>query len=157
MRLTLIRHGAADDHAVSDEERALTNEGRATVRRVGKALARRRVRFDAIVSSPLVRAVQTAEIVAASVGHKGDFVVDRALVPEARPQGVLALLEKLGAERVALVAHEPIMSSLASVLTGRRFRGFAKGEAVRIRMDEGLDQHGSLRWSIDPATGKLVK
>ena len=66
MRVTLIRHAEAGDDAPRDESRALTVRGRADARRLGRALARRGVRFTLIVTSPLVRAVQTAEIVAAA-------------------------------------------------------------------------------------------
>lgn len=156
MRVTLIRHGAANEEAPSDEERALTRSGRAAVRRVGRALDRRKVRFDAIVSSPLVRAVQTAEIVAAAIGHRRDLLVDRALQPTAPARGVVDLIERLAhAPRVALVAHEPVLSSVASTLLGRRFRPLGKAEAVRVRLDAGPHKPGVFRWCIDPAKGKL--
>ena len=70
MRVTLIRHGEAGDDAPDDESRALTVRGRSDTRRVGRVLARRGIRFSLIVSSPLVRAVQTAEIVAAALDYR---------------------------------------------------------------------------------------
>ena len=117
-RITLIRHAEAGDDAPSDDTRALTVRGRADARRVGRALAKRGVRFSSIISSPLVRAVQTAEIVAAAVGYRGRILCTPLLVPEGDARAVLALLGSIGdAGRVALVAHEPILSAVAAALT----------------------------------------
>jgi phosphohistidine phosphatase len=149
MRITLIRHGAAGE-AASDEDRALTTKGRAAVRRVAGALARRKVRFDLVVTSPLVRAVQTAEIIVQRLAYAGEVVIDRRLVPEASPARLLAFLRALDSEtRVALVAHEPILSEVACAVLGRSLGGFLKkGEAMRIRV--ALDRPASLRWRIIP-------
>jgi phosphohistidine phosphatase len=156
LRVTLIRHGTAVDTAPRDEERALTRGGRADVRRVGRALDRRKIRFDAIVSSPLVRAVQTAEIIAAAVGYGREVIVERALTPAAAPRGAIDLVHALrGRPRILLVAHEPILSAVASLLLGRRFRPLAKAEAVRIRLDDGPQKPGVFRWSMSPDKGKL--
>jgi phosphohistidine phosphatase len=156
MRVTLIRHGEAGDDARRDEERALTERGRADTRRVGRALARRGTRFTAVITSPLVRAVQTAEIVAAGVQFRGRVTVTTALEPEADAAGVVALLTALEAEKsVALVAHEPILSRVAAALLGvARFRSLRKSEALRIRLSDGPARPGKLRWRIDPDTGR---
>jgi phosphohistidine phosphatase len=155
MRVTLIRHGEAGDDAPRDELRALTLRGRAAVARVGRALRRRGGDFTAVVSSPLVRALQTAEIIVANVGYDGRLVVSEALVPDGRVSRAVALLSSLaGEDSVALVAHEPILSSLAAELLGvERFPALRKGEALRLRLPAGLEQRGELRWRIDPDTG----
>ena len=154
MRVTLIRHAEAGDDAPRDEARALTERGRADTRRVGRALARRKVRFSLIVSSPLVRAVQTAEIVAAEVGYRGRILASDLIVPEAPVEPVVACLRANAHEKsVALVAHEPILSTLAAALTRRaRHAPLRKAEALRIRLaDNG---RGETRWRIDPGTGR---
>jgi len=155
VRLTLIRHGEAGDDAPRDEVRSLTLRGRAVVTRVGRALRRRGGDFTLIVSSPLVRAVQTAEIVAAAVDYGGRLLVNEALVPEGRVSRAVAWLATLdGEDSIALVAHEPILSSLAGALLGvDRFPALRKGEVVRIRLPDGSGQPGELRWRIDPETG----
>ena len=124
--------------------------------KVARRLLRSGCRFDVVVCSPLVRAVQTAELVVAGLSHAGRVLVDPRLVPEGSPRHVVAMLRELApTRRVALVAHEPILSSLASLLLGRNLgRGLAKSEAMRIRLERGLDQRGEWRWSIDPVTGK---
>src|SRR5579862_1799700 len=93
MRVTLIRHAEAGDDAPRDEERALTARGREDARRLGHALARRGVDFSLMVTSPLVRAVQTAEIVAAEIGYHDRLAVTDLLVPEGEPARVVAYLK----------------------------------------------------------------
>src|SRR5580765_1210383 len=99
MRVTLIRHAEAGDDAPRDESRALTVRGRADARRLGRVLARRGVRFSAIVTSPLVRAVQTAEIVAAATEYRGRMSATDLLVPEADAAAVVAFLGTLADEK----------------------------------------------------------
>jgi phosphohistidine phosphatase len=161
MRVTLIRHGDAGDDAPRDEERALTKKGRAEARRVGRALERAGVRFGAIVASPLVRAVQTAEITAAAVGYRGRVVISDRLIPDAFPAGLMSLIAALaasGKKSVALVAHEPILSrAAATLLQIGRFPALRKSEAVRIRLMGGADQPGAFRWRIDPDSGRRLR
>ena len=164
VRVTLVRHGEAGDDARRDEERSLTERGRADTRRVGRTLARRGARFGAVLTSPLVRAVQTAEIIAAATGYRGRVTITRALEPEAPAAAVVELLGTAdfasGAKSIALVAHEPILSRVAALLTGApRFPALRKSEVLRIRLsqregDERREGGGVVRWRIDPDTGK---
>jgi phosphohistidine phosphatase len=157
MRVTLIRHAEAGDDAPRDEDRALTARGREDARRLGRALARRGVEFSLMVTSPLVRAVQTAEIVAAEIGYRDRIAVTDLLVPEGTTSRVVGFLRSTGRERerggipsIALVAHEPILSALAAVLTGKpRHPALRKAEALRIRVGSASDGKGSLRWRVD--------
>lgn len=155
MRVTLIRHAEAGDDAPRDEERALTVRGRGDARRLGHALARRGVEFDLMVTSPLVRAVQTAEIVAAEIGYRDRVAVIDLLVPEGEPARLVAFLRSTGkqlddAPSIALVAHEPILSALAAALLGKaRYPPLRKTEALRIRIGDGPDGRGILRWRVD--------
>jgi len=158
LRVTLIRHAEAGDDAPRDDARTLTVRGRADARRLGRVLARRGIRFTTIVTSPLVRAVQTAEIVAAATDYRGRMAATDLLVPEGAPGDVVALLSKLdksAAKSVALVAHEPILSAIAAALTGKsRYPALRKAEALRIRQPEGPATTGSLRWRVDGGSGK---
>jgi phosphohistidine phosphatase len=159
MRVTLIRHAEAGDDAPSDAERALTLRGRGDTRRMGRALARRGIEFDLLISSPLVRAVQTAEIVAAAVDYRERVEVSELLVPEGAASRVLGLLTALGKtvgrgglenRSIALVAHEPILSTVAAALTRRpRHPPLHKAEALRIRVADDLGSEGIPRWRID--------
>jgi phosphohistidine phosphatase len=155
MRVTLIRHAEAGDDAPRDEARALTARGREDARRLGRALARRGVEFSLMVSSPLVRAVQTAEIVACEIGYRDRIAVTDLLVPEGTASRVVGFLQSIGREAemeaapsIALVAHEPILSALAAALTGKpRHPPLRKTEALRVRI--APDGKGTLRWRVD--------
>jgi len=150
MRVTLIRHAEAGDDAPRDEARALTARGREDARRLGRALARRGVEFSLMVTSPLVRAVQTAEIVAAEIGYRDRIAVTDLLVPDGTASRLVGFLRSTGTPSIALVAHEPILSALAAALTGKaRYPPLRKTEALRIRLGSGHDGRGALRWRID--------
>jgi len=159
MRVTLIRHAEAGDDAPTDEARSLTTRGREDARRLGHALARRGVEFSLMVSSPLVRAVQTAEIVAAEIGYRQRLAVTDLLVPEGAASRVVAWLKTAGRQlegspSIALVAHEPILSALAALLIGKpRYPPLRKTEALRIRLgaapEASPDGKGILRWRVD--------
>jgi phosphohistidine phosphatase len=154
VRLTLIRHGEAGDDAPRDELRSLTLRGRAAVARVARALRRRGGDFTLVASSPLVRAVQTAEIISTGVGYGGRVIIDEGLVPEGRVSRVVAWVKAQEEDSIALVAHEPILSSLAGAFLGvDRFPALRKGEALRLRFPGGFAQPGEVRWRIDPETG----
>jgi phosphohistidine phosphatase len=157
MRVTLIRHAEAGDDAPRDEARALTARGREDARRLGRALARRGVEFSLMVTSPLVRAVQTAEIVASEIGYRDRIAVTDLLIPEGTAARLVAFLGSAGRQReregtpsIALVAHEPILSALAAALTDKaRHPPLRKTEALRIRMGSGPEGKGTLRWRVD--------
>jgi phosphohistidine phosphatase len=155
MRITLIRHAEAGDDAPRDEARSLTARGRQDARRMGRGLARRDVTFSLIVTSPLVRAVQTAEIVAAEVGYRGRILATDALVPEGPVSQVVSFLASVArdpesVDSVALVAHEPILSAVVARLTqGPRHAPLKKAEALRIKMEGGPQGTGTLKWRID--------
>jgi phosphohistidine phosphatase len=133
MDLTVIRHGSAQDRAATDFERALTARGRTEAEAAGDRLAGLPTAPDFIVSSPLVRARQSAEIVARRIGFARPIDLDDALVPDAAPEGVRELVARLGEHRhVVLVAHEPILSAACSLLTGTPVPGLHKAEVVSM-------------------------
>jgi phosphohistidine phosphatase len=155
MRVTLIRHAEAGDDAPRDEDRALTARGREDARRLGQALARRGVEFSLLVTSPLVRAVQTAEIVASEIRYRDRIAVTDLLVPEGTASQVVAFLKATERQleespSIALVAHEPILSAVAAALIGKpRHPPLRKTEALRIRLGQTPDGKGVLRWRVD--------
>lgn len=141
MDVTVIRHGTAEDRAPTDAERALTPVGRAEAERAGQRLAGLDPPPDAVVSSPYLRALQTAELVAGHVGLGGTLTTDERLVPDAAPAGVLRLLSRYAGHRhVVLVAHEPILSSACALLTGQSVPGLRRAEILSMRThDDGAD------------------
>jgi len=119
--LFLIRHAKSsrDDPALPDRERPLADRGKRDVVEMGKRLAKRDVKPDLIMSSPAVRALATAEVIATSLGcRRQDIVVnDRLYAGEA--DDLLDVIRALGdeLERVMLVGHNPAMTELAHALS----------------------------------------
>jgi len=122
MKLFLLRHGKADwpEWTAPDDERPLTEEGIEEMRRVAAALKRLKVVPDQILSSPLPRALKTAEIAGKALGIS---VKQR---PELEPgfdrRKCDALLATMPGDDVMLVGHEPDFSRLIRSLTGGRVR-----------------------------------
>jgi phosphohistidine phosphatase len=119
VRIFLVRHGDAvpEEDAGSDRDRWLTPKGREAVRVLGKLLREQGVNLDAILCSPLPRAVQTAELLAASLDYFGSIASRRSLEPAAQPRVAAAELSAAG-RSVLIVGHEPSISSLGAYLLG---------------------------------------
>lgn len=140
MDVTVIRHGTAQDRAPSDADRALTATGEAEAARAGERVAQTDPPPDLIVSSPYLRARQTAEAVAARVGLTGQVELDEALVPESPPEGVWELLSRVtGRRHVVLVAHEPILSAVCGLLLGRSVPSLRRAEILSMQSGEGSE------------------
>jgi phosphohistidine phosphatase len=154
MDVLLVRHAAAVSATgrLRDEERWLTPEGRASSLRVGAKLNELGMRPTAVYTSPLVRAVQTTELLVRAMGdsvHIGvhpPLAVDTGTIAE-----VLAILDRHAAgDTIMLVTHEPKVRSLASKL-GRlpRFPAFATAGVSLFRGPLGaLD----FVFSLDPVS-----
>jgi phosphohistidine phosphatase len=158
-----MRHGIALDRnsplASNDSARPLTPKGRTRVARIAEGLHKLGYAFDWIVTSPLVRAAETAEIVAASQKPNPPVDVCNALSPGGSPEDVLAevvaLLAKNPERRsVMLVGHEPDLSALAGRLigTGRDANlEFKKGGCCLIEYDGPPGRYsGRLVWWLTP-------
>jgi phosphohistidine phosphatase len=154
MQLFLIRHAKAADGSgyAEDGERPLTAEGRTGALAVGNALAAAGVTFDAIVTSPLVRAVETAELIAVALAYTGQLDVSARLEPGGRTGDILdeVVGRRAGVARLALVGHEPSMGRLLSVLLGRPGLSLSKGAAVRLDYAPGGDEAARFHWVIKP-------
>jgi phosphohistidine phosphatase len=150
MDLFLIRHAKAADGSLygEDSERPLTADGRAAATQVGAALHKHGVGFDAILVSPFVRAVETAELVAVGISYTGALEVSRLLEPGGDPPEIISrLIAHRKEARVALVGHEPSMGRLLSALLGKHGLSLSKGAAVRLQWD---GKHAHLTWIVKP-------
>jgi phosphohistidine phosphatase len=121
--LYIMRHGLAVTRDVTtvmdDAKRPLTSEGKQKMREIASGLDRMGAEVDWIVSSPLVRAVETAEIVADVLGSKPPLDTCDALKPGGAPEALIAFLAKRpNRRRVLVVGHEPDLSELAARLIG---------------------------------------
>jgi phosphohistidine phosphatase len=127
MRLFLVRHAEAAP-GEPDELRTLTEAGRAVARAVGEQL--RSEHPDAVVSSPLLRARETAEAIARANGLVAE--VDERLAPGADGDIVRAVIDGKG-EAVVVVGHQPDCSEAIFMLTGR-VEQFAPGELRAVEL-----------------------
>ncbi|HET9833125.1 MAG TPA: phosphohistidine phosphatase SixA [Vicinamibacterales bacterium] len=154
--LYLIRHGIAEERGDAwpdDSKRPLTEEGMSRLRKSARALARLGVSFEVVLTSPLVRTQQTAEIVASAFSPKPAIVSVDALAPEGSPSAVIAELEKHAKRtRIAIVGHEPGIGDLAAKLVGMRAEmEFKKGAIARIDVESVPPKTpGMLRWFVPP-------
>jgi phosphohistidine phosphatase len=154
--LYLIRHGVAEargDAWPDDAKRPLTERGITRLRKSARALARLGVSLDVVLTSPLIRTRQTAEIVAAAFDPRPTVVNVESLAPGGSQASVLAELEKhLRRGRIALVGHEPGIGELAGRLAGvRHALEFKKGAVCRIDVDTLPPRGaGTLRWFLTP-------
>lgn len=150
MKLLLVRHGEAVDRedVAAEELRHLTAKGRERCRETAELLAREGVRVDAILSSPLARAVQTAEILAHGLGFTGEVAVRRELEPGFGPEALPALLAELRGHRtVALVGHEPGLGETATRLLGAEPPvALKKGAVLAVKVDPDDPLRGKFLW-----------
>ena len=163
VQLYLIRHAQAEDRGdkwPDDTKRPLTDGGTRRMRKAAKGLVRLSARMDVVLTSPLVRAQQTAEVVAAAFEAAPPIVIAESLAPDGNFTGLVADLQKqVGSTRIALVGHEPGLGEFASRLTKARHRlEFKKGGACRIDIESIPPVgRGVLRWLVTPAILRLVK
>jgi phosphohistidine phosphatase len=140
MDLYLLRHGEAGE-APRDEDRELTPRGHEQARAAAAGIAWLGLEFDAILTSPLPRARQTAEPVAAALKMRLDEAPP--LATGQHPDAALALLPGRG-ERVLLVGHEPQLSGVIKAVTGGR-----------VHMRKTMLAHVEVR-SLKPPDGELA-
>lgn len=154
MRILLVRHADAvpESAALRDEHRTLSPAGRHQVRELAALLAETGLELGAVVTSPLVRAVQTAELLVRWLDWAGPVEASLHLAPAlAAPTSVAEWLarsaEPFGSAVLAAVGHEPSISHLARVLGGGpggpAVPAFGKAEACLI-------EDGALRWRLEP-------
>lgn len=161
MELLLVRHAIAVQAtargAQADARRRLTPEGRRRMIRGARGLTALVPELDAVFPSPLARAMETARIVADAYGMTPRDGLP-ALAPGRPPEEALDQLRTLGGGTLALVGHEPHLSSLAALLVAgapEPLFTFRKGGACLLEMGDTPRPGGArLRWL---ATAKLLR
>jgi phosphohistidine phosphatase len=156
LELYLIRHGVAaerGDEYPDDSKRPLTSEGIARLRKEAKGLDALDVAFDQMLTSPLVRARQTADVIAEAMKGKPPIATVDALTPAGTPAAVIQELGRhMRKARIALVGHEPNMGELAAHLIGAKVPlPFKKGAICRIDFSVFPPKgKGALIWFVQP-------
>jgi phosphohistidine phosphatase len=143
MRVYIIRHASAvqEGPGISDEMRYLTRQGRDDCRILGRLLRDEGHSFDVVLTSPLVRAVQTAELIADGVDYLGEVQSFFGLRPGSFPRAVAEEIANRGGS-VAVVGHAPDVSSIGAYLVGQPgFVPFRTGQVCLI-------EDGAPRWKL---------
>jgi phosphohistidine phosphatase len=161
--LYIMRHGVAvmrsSQDVDDDAKRPLTPDGKRKMQEIARGLKRLGFAVAWIVTSPLVRAVETAEIIADSLDQRVPMDFCDALKPGGSPEELLTFLARHLARRsVLVVGHEPDLASMAARLIGAGRHAnlaFKKGGCCLISFDEFPPKSpGTLTWWLTP---KLIR
>ena len=152
MELYFLRHGEADwpNWNKSDDERPLTKRGKKEMREVAKFLDRLKARPDLIVTSPLPRAAQTAEIAADYL--KAKLRRDELLAPGFGVTNLRTVLKRHRAKVLMLVGHEPDFTNIISGLTCASLK-LSKAGVALLDIDPEAEK-GKLLWLFPPKFAK---
>jgi phosphohistidine phosphatase len=154
-RIYFLRHGKAVPRAgwtADDALRPLTPDGEAEMQREAKILKGLGIEPDVIVTSPLVRARRTAEIVADALGLTGRLVEDDRLAHgfDVRALGKIAAAHP-NAQQMMLVGHEPEFSATVAAVIGGGQLVMKKGGMARVDLPDQSVKSGVLAWLATPA------
>lgn len=156
MEIYLLRHGIAEDGkpGMRDADRPLTDEGVKRLRTTMKRAREAGLAPTLILSSPYLRAVQTAKVAKEILDYEGKIVESRAFTPDASPQDAWDEVRNYSDESQVLVSsHEPLMSSLTAFLLNSPALSvdFKKGALARIDLSGSFARpRGTLKWFLIP-------
>ncbi|HZQ43726.1 MAG TPA: histidine phosphatase family protein [Acidobacteriaceae bacterium] len=166
MNLFLLRHASAGTRRPNpavDVKRPLDKEGKRNCLHLAHVLNALKVNFDLIVSSPLKRSLQTAQLVGTETGYETPIVISKALAPDANWGQFQRLLhESSGYENVLVVGHNPnITAFLIHLLSTNGHDGMhqrprirlRKGAIARVNMQRGP---ATLQWLLTPPVVKAL-
>jgi phosphohistidine phosphatase len=159
MNLYILRHGLAVERTPGvkfDKDRPLTVEGRKKIRRLAVILRKLGLSFDLILSSPFLRARQTAEIVAEVLDLSNKLEFSTHLAPRQAPNELVEELNRKGhaLDDILLVGHEPDLSRLISILvTGKPGLALELKKGGLVKLEIGTLRYGrcaTLQWLLPP-------
>lgn len=152
LELYLLRHahaGNASEWTGDDAKRPLSAKGRRQAERLGRYLAELRFEPGSILTSPKLRALQTAQLVADSLGV--GVVVDERLAGGLDLRVVEVIVSEDGGRQVMLVGHDPDLSDICGELIGISYLPLKKGALARVDVSRPLAEGaGTLRWLLPP-------
>ncbi|MBA2728071.1 MAG: phosphohistidine phosphatase SixA [Parachlamydiaceae bacterium] len=158
VQLFMIRHGLAgnslEDEAM-DEERPLTKKGKEKMKEIAKGMKKMKMHFDIVLTSPLLRSRETAEIIHAYCGRNEEPMVTELLSPYSSYKSLIRLLNKhKESSSLALIGHEPFLSGFASYCLSNNDNSFLclkKGGALMLEIDRTIKPGNCLlTWLMEP-------
>ena len=165
MKIYLIRHSNAVDPGSpdydDDSQRPLTEKGSEKARRIARALKKMNINPDYIVSSPYVRARQTAEILAKEMKYKQVLALSNQLVPMGEAEEIVREInEKYNVDELVFVSHEPCISGLIGALTADNpeiSTNIKNGGVCCLSADDlRLEHKAVLEWLLTPKILSLI-
>ena len=160
MKIYLVRHGIAYEPGEpgyeDDTQRPLTDKGREKMKKVADVLKRLNVKPDAILSSPYLRARQTAEILAKELKYKKDKIeFSERLLPTSQPEPMIEeIIEKYIVEELVIVGHEPFLGLLISALAAGSPNlaiNVKYGSVCCLSADDfRIERRATLEWLLTP-------
>jgi phosphohistidine phosphatase len=160
MKLIFVRHAEAVERTpdIPEEGRYLTPEGRTFFRKTARTMLDKGIKPDLILTSPLLRAVQTADILAETISYAGPLVATDELAPGFDMQALQKILETYPETReLVIVGHEPDLGDVIVSLLGLPGGfGFKKGTAVKMKINPAdLSEPSAFKWMA--SGGKVMK
>ncbi|MBA3816634.1 MAG: phosphohistidine phosphatase SixA [Parachlamydiaceae bacterium] len=158
LELYIIRHGFAgirlEDEAL-DEERPLKKKGKEKMKDISKGLKEMDVTFDVVLTSPLVRAKESAEILNAYCCKNNEVTVTDLLKPDASYEALVKFLnQQKEFDKIAIVGHEPFLSGFACFClsnTKNSFINLKKSGVLKLDVDKVIKpKRCALAWLIEP-------
>lgn len=154
MKLYFLRHGEAGDPAQwegNDAERPLTDDGLRRMELEARTMRRLELGVDRVITSPLLRARQTAEIVAVELKRKDRLVTDSRLGSDFDLERLAEILrDNQDVRDLMLVGHEPSMSATIGRLIGGGKVELKKGALARTDVPNPAQLSGELEWLLPP-------
>ncbi|MEN3038020.1 MAG: phosphohistidine phosphatase SixA [Candidatus Kryptonium sp.] len=154
MIIYLVRHADAEQKkpGMSDFDRSLTELGKETTRKMAIFLKKMNLKIDLIISSPLVRAVQTAEIIRDILQIQSEIVNINELVPGSDFQSLMKVITSFGCENILAVGHEPHLGEFLAWLMGiSKPIEFEKNSVACVEVSLFGGSGSKLNWLIHPA------
>jgi len=159
MKLYLMRHGIAceqdNSHFETDAQRPLTTEGRDKINKIARALKKLDIKPDLVLSSPYVRAEQTATILAKEFDLKQHLKFSDLLIPAGKAEEIISeIAQNYIVDELLIVSHEPCLSLLISILVTVNFDlaiDIKKGGVCCLLTDDlRIERRAAIEWLLTP-------
>jgi phosphohistidine phosphatase len=167
MNLYILRHASAGTRRINpllDLKRPLDKDGKRHCLHLGMILNAMKLNFDLIVSSPLKRSLQTAQLIGTETGYESRILISNALAPTAKlPQFQRLLRECAQYENLLVVGHNPNITTFLGALIGANANPADDVDRARVRLRKGSlarlsMQRGpaTLQWLLEPRTVRAL-
>jgi phosphohistidine phosphatase len=155
MNIYLIRHGDAENisKGTRDFDRRLTTEGELKIKKAADFWKTLVPAFDIILSSPYIRALQTAKIIASAYNYKKDIITDKRISSGCATEDMLELVNSFQALEIAVIGHQPDLSNHTSILISGSgaYVDYKKGTIAKISFhNKAKEGKGVLEFLIPP-------